>query len=241
MGAQEEGTSKRRDFQKRTDEDIDVFLGRPEQPIPPQQDASKPEYDSRTGRDSEPVKSAQKASEPETKAEMTDEEHEMQIKATRASRAQAEAYHDVAVLRKKAHQHSHKASQFYHKYRMNEARAAKCTARAVAFREKSAGRRERAKGHRDNMNALDAELRGAAQGKGDLSPEALRTKMANMERKAAKEEMVGHKYDKKASIQTERAAKYRSRALKHLEQNKLHESEARMFGKRADNLEKAGT
>jgi len=234
MGAQEEGTSKRRDFQKRTDEDIDVFLGRREQPIPPQQDASKPEYDSRAGRDSEPVKSAQKASEPETKAEMTDEEHEMQIKATRASRAQAEAYHDVAVLRKKAHQHSHKASQFYHKYRMNEARAAKCTARAVAFREKSAGRRERAKGHRDNMNALDAELRGAAQGKGDLSPEALRTKMANMERKAAKEEMVGHKYDKKASIQTERA-------LKHLERNKLHESEARMFGKRADNLEKAGT
>jgi len=83
------------------------------------------------------------------------------------------------------------------------------------------------------------ELRGAAQGKGDLSPEALRNKMAVFERKAAKADAVGKKFESKAADQTEKAAKYRTRAAKFLEKSKLHESEARMYAKRADNLEKA--
>lgn len=236
MGAQEEGIFRKKEFQKRSDEDMDLFLNRKDarkdtsRTTPP--DQTKPS-------DEQKAEISKSEAKPEEKpAEEPD--HEAQASAARASRAQAEAYHDVAVLRKKAHMHSHQAAKFFHKYRSNEAKAQKCTARAVTLREKSEARREKAKEYRLSYKEFDAELRGAAQGKSDLSPESLRTKMANMEKRAAKEDAVARKYEHKASIQTEKAAKFKTRGLRFLERSKMHEIEAKSFTRRADNMEKAG-
>lgn len=231
MGAQEEGLFKKKDFQKRSDEDIDAFLGRKDQPKPRQEPPAKPAVEE---------KPAKAVSEPEPAPAQKPEDTDEQIRMARTSRAAAEAYHDVAVLRKKAHMHSHQASKFFHRYRSNEEKAQKCSARAVSFREKSETKKEKARTYRTTMKELDSELKGAATGQSDLSPEAVRTKMATMERKAAKQEAVANKYEHKAAIQTEKAAKFRTRALRFLEKNKFHESEAKSFAKRADNLEKAG-
>lgn len=230
MSPVEESATKKKDFQRTKDDDLDLFLTKKDKP--------KPATPAVTPA---PVKPAEpKEAEEEAPEEVSDEEHEEQIKTARADRAQAEAYHDVTVLRKKAHNHSHTAAKFYHKYKTNEAKRQKCSSRAVAYREKSDARREKAKEARTKVKEYDMELRGAAQGKGELSPEALRNKMASLEKKAAKSDAVARKFEAKAAIQTEKAAKYRTRAAKFLEKSKLHESEARMYTKRADNLEKAG-
>jgi|SRR3989339_314036 len=232
MSPTEEGAYKKKDFQRTKDDDLDLFLSKKSQDKGVRLAATK---------DPEPTKSPEGDPEPkdDVPKELTDDEHDEQIKSARTGRAQAEAYHDVTVLRKKAHEHSHKAAKFFHKYKSNEAKRQKCSSRAVAYREKADGRREKAKESRAQIKEYDMELRGAAQGKGDLSPEALRNKMAVFERKAAKADAVGKKFESKAADQTEKAAKYRTRAAKFLEKSKLHESEARMYGKRADNLEKA--
>lgn len=230
MGSQEEGVSRKKDFQKRSDDDMDMFLGRRE--------SAKSVT---TEKDQNPrVRESSTSTAQAPKKEVTDEEHEEQIKAARMGRAQAEAYRDVAILRKKAHAFHHKAAKAFHRYKKNEAVAQKCSARGVAYREKAEARRERAREYRLTEKEFEAELKGAATGKSDLSPESLRTKIAHMERKAAKQDEVAHKYEAKAATQTEKAAKYRTRAAKFLEQNKLDESEGRMYAKRADNLEKAG-
>jgi len=231
MGSQEEGLFRKRDFQKRTDDDIDAFLGKKEVAKTTQAEPAS------AAVTPQPV---QTLAEPAAPREVSDEEHEAAIRAARSSRAAAEAYHDVAVLRKKGHNHSHKAAQFHHKYKHFEAKAQKCQARAVAYREKSAARLEGARDYRESTKDYDAELKGAATGKSDLSPEALRTKMASSEKRAAKQDEISRKYDKKAAAQTEKGAKYRSKALKFLEKSKIHEGESRMYAKRADNLEKAG-
>lgn len=230
MGSQEEGLNRKKDFQKRSDDDIDLFLGRRES-------ARTVATDKDQGAKQSPQQSKP---EPPVKKEISDDEHDDQIKAARVGRAQAEAYRDVAILRKKAHVFNHKAAKAFHKYKKNEAAAQKCSARAVAYREKAETRRERANEYRLTEKEFEAELRGAATGKSDLSPESLRTKIAHMERKAAKQDEVAHKYEAKAASQTERAAKFKTRAAKFLEQNKLNESEGRMYAKRADNLERAG-
>ena len=238
MGAQED-SPKRKEFQKRTDEDIDSFLSRTDfqrsQQSAPAKTAAPSEHS-----DSKPAEAQPKPAAPAEKHETTEEEHEDQIKAARASRAEAAAYQDVAVLRKKSHALGHKAAKFYHKYKANEAKAQKCSARAVAYREKSAERKEKARSFKDMTKEYEAELAGAAQGKTELSPESLRTKIAQLERKAAKQEEVARKNESKAAAQTAKAAKFRTRAAKFLEQNKLFESESRRFSKRADNLERAG-
>ena len=231
MGAQEEGIFRKKEFQKRSDEDMDLFLGKKETPKTPPSEQTKPSYDAQTS-------SPRPGAKPEAKPEAEDD-HEGQITAARASRAQAEAYHDVATLRKKAHMHSHQAAKFFHKYRSNEAKTQKCSARAVSLREKSETRRERAKEYRLTVKEFDAELRGAAQGKSDLNPESLRTKMANMEKRAAKQDAVARKYEHRASVQTEKAAKFKTRGLRFLEKSRTHESEAKNLTKRADNLERA--
>jgi hypothetical protein len=230
MGSQEEGVNRKKDFQKRSDEDIDLFLGRREssRTVAPEKD-----------KDPKQAEATEKR-EPSPKKEISDEEHEDQIKAARMGRAQAEAYRDVALLRKKAHAFNHKAAKAFHKYKKNEAAAQKCSARAVAYREKAEARRDRAREYRLTEKEFEAELKGAATGKSDLSPESLRTKIAHMERKAAKQDEVAHKYEAKAASQTEKSAKFKTRAAKFLEQNKLDESEGRMYAKRADNLERAG-
>lgn len=230
MSPVEESPYKKKEFRKEDDEDLDLFLSKKDrakgqQPQPPEEPSARP---------AENV--AREASEPAK--ELSDDEHDAQISDARKGRAHAEAHHDVAVLRKKAHEHSHKGAQLYHKYRSNDARRQKCSSRAVSYREKAGVRRDKAKDLRTQIKEYDMELKGAAKGEGDLSPEALRNKMAALERKAAKADAVAMKYEAKAAAQTEKAAKYRTRAAKFLEKSKLHESEARMYGKRADNLEK---
>jgi hypothetical protein len=229
MGAQEEPLYRKKDFQKRSDDDIEAFLGRRETQKTAQADVDRTDKPSAAAQEPEPARK-----------ELSDDEHDDLIRQARTGRAQAEAYHDVAQLRKKAHANLHKAAKFYHKYKKNEAIAQKCSARSVAYREKAAARRDRAKEYRMTVKEYEGELKGAAQGSSDLSPESLRTRMAHNERKAAKQDEIAHKYESRAATQTEKAAKYRTRAAKSLEKNKLLESEARMYAKRADIMEKAG-
>jgi hypothetical protein len=228
MGAQEDA-AKKKEFQKRTDEDIDSFLARTEF------QKTTPQVSTKTSQVTVEPKPAQAPAKPAAVPphETTEEENEEQIKSARTSRAEREAYQDVAVLRKKAHAFGHKAAKFYHKYKANEAKAQKCSARAVAYREKSAEKKEKARDFKDRVKEYESELGGAAQGKSDLSPESLRTRIANTERKVAKQEELARKMESKAAAQGAKAAKF-------LEQNKLFEGEARRYAKRADNLEKAG-
>ncbi|MGB2825668.1 MAG: hypothetical protein WBC49_03420 [Thermoplasmata archaeon] len=120
-----------KDFQKSSD-DMDDFLTKRSRPVtePKSDDAT-----SQKGKDPETKKPA-KAQEKPPKEE-TDDEKEEQMRAARSSRAQAEAYQDVAVLRKKAHEHSHKAAKLFHKYKANQAKAQTHFSRAVPLREKS--------------------------------------------------------------------------------------------------------
>ena len=76
------------------------------------------------------------------------EDDDAAIAAVRASRMQAEAYHDVAVLRKRAHAHQHKAAKFQTKSKNFEAKAQKAITKAVAYREKAEHSREGIKEHR---------------------------------------------------------------------------------------------
>jgi len=237
MSAQEEAPGRKKEFQKRTDEDIDSFLARRDftKSVPPPPAKVTPEP-----APAKPVEAPKKPAEPEEPKEASDEEREEQIRAARTSRADLEAAHDVALLRKKAHAMGHKAAKFYHKYKLNEAKAQKCTAKAVAFREKAGEKKEKAEGFKAQEKEYEAELSGAASGGSDLSPEAIRTKIAHMERKAAKMNEHARKNESKAAAQTEKAAKFKTRAAKFLEQNKLHEVDAKRYAKRADNLERAG-
>lgn len=226
----EESPYKRKEFQKDKDDDLDLFLSRKGQT-----------RDQRQAPPDGPKDGSEGGAEPdkeEAVKDLSDEEHNAQIIAARTGRAHAEAHHDVAVLRKKAHEHSHMGAKLYHRYRSNEAKRQKCSSRAVSYREKAGTKREKAKDFRTQIKEYDMELRGAAKGESDLNPEALRNKIAGLERKAAKAEAVAKKFEAKAAVQTEKAAKYRTRAAKMLEKSRLHESEARMYGKRADNLEK---
>jgi len=238
MGAQEDSL-KKKEFQKRTNDDIDSFLAKAEfsktQTNPPKSPPTTSESSQTAVSPAEGPKDAA----PQVKlSEETD--HDAQIRAARSGRAEAEAYRDVAVLRKKAHALGHKAAKFYHKYKANEAKAQKCSAKAVLFREKAAEHKERAKDSKARTAEYEAELVGAAQGKTDLSPESLRTKIATMERKVAKQEEISRRNESKAAAQTANAAKFKTRGARFLEQNKLLESEATRYAKRADNLEKAG-
>lgn len=230
MSPLEEAPYKKKEFRKQEDDDLDLFLSKKDQP-----------KGQRPAAPEEPETEAKEAPGPdreERPKELSDDEHDDQIRAARSDRAHAEAHHDVAVLRKKAHEHSHRGAKLYHKYKTNEAKRQKCSSRAVSYREKAGSRREKAKEYRAQIKEYDMELRGAAKGDSDLSPEALRNKIAALEKKVAKAEAVAKRYESKAADQTEKAAKYRTRAAKFLEKSKLHESEARMYGKRADNLEK---
>lgn len=238
MGAQEDSL-KKKEFQKRTDDDIDSFLAKTE--------FSKTQTDSSKTPPAAPASAQTGSRQAEAPKEAVPREnapgetdHDAQIRAARSGRAEAEAYHDVAVLRKKAHALGHKAAKFYHKYKANEAKAQKCSAKAVLFREKAAEHKERAKDSRARTAEYESELVGAAQGKTDLSPESLRTKIATMERKVAKQEEISRRNESKAAAQTAKAAKFKTRGARFLEQNKLLESEATRYAKRADNLEKAG-
>jgi len=227
-----EGPPKKREFQKRTDDDIDSFLSKKEfSKTATAQSGSKPV----TTEEQPPPPPPSEEPKP-----LTAEEQEEQIRAARASRAESEAYQDVAILRKKAHKLGHKAAKLYHKYKANEAMAQKCSQRAVAYREKAEERKAKAKELEEKQKGFEGELAGAASGETTLSPEALRTKIAQFERKVAKQNELLRRNESKAAAQTAKAAKFKTRAARFLEQNKLFESEATRLSKRADNLERAG-
>lgn len=223
-----------KDFQKSSD-DMDDFLTKRSRPVtePKSDDATPPKV-------KEPDTKRLAKPQEEPPKEETDEEKEEQIKAARTSRAQAEAYQDVAILRKKAHEHSHKAAKLYHKYKANQAKAQKHFSRAVTLREKSEERLAKAKVYRASIKEYEGELASVSEDKSDLNPGALQNKIAAYERKAAKQEEIASKKEHGAALQTGNAAKFRSRAARSLEKSRVHESEARMFKRRADNLEKAG-
>jgi len=237
ISPEEEGGYRKKDFQKTKDDDIEAFLSKKQSTSRSAMGGTASQKQAQVTSRREPEENT--VEDEDVERAPSDEEHEEQIRAARSGRAQAEAHHDVAVLRRKAHDFSHSAAKLYHKYKSNEARRQKCTSRAIAYREKAAVRRAKAKEYKLQIKEYDMELRGAAQGKSDLSPEAVRNKIASLERKMAKQEAVAKKFESKAADQTEKAAKFRTRAAKLLEKSKLHESEARMYGKRADNLEKA--
>src|SRR5512136_3050570 len=104
MGDQEDSSARRKEFQKRTDEDIDSFLARKEfsKPSTASTSSSQPSTTS-TAAYEKPEAAPKQVPKPVEIKETTEEEHEAQLKAARTSRAEHEAYHDVAVLRKKAH------------------------------------------------------------------------------------------------------------------------------------------
>lgn len=162
------------------------------------------------------------------------------IAAVRASRMQAEAYHDVTVLRKRAHAHQHKAAKFQTKSKTFEARAQKAITKAVTYRDKAQESREKGKDFEARERDLEKELKASASGEGGIEPEKIRLKMSKLEKKIASLNERGRKFDAKAALQNERAANFRSKAAFNLEQTKIHEAEMKNFTKRADNLEKAG-
>jgi uncharacterized coiled-coil protein SlyX len=228
-----------KEFQKTDDDDLDAFLNRRDKSKT--QDATDTKTVKKDIGAKTPPKEPGKPAPAPVKAELTDDENDEQIKVARTSRAAAEAYQDVAILRKKAHDHSHTAAKLYHKYKLNEAKTQRCSSRAVSLREKSDERRDKAREYQTSYKEYESELDGAAQEKTDLSPESLRTKMASLERKIAKQEEHAKKLEKKAADLTQKGAKFRSRAARFLEKSRLHESEARTYSKRADNLEKANS
>lgn len=162
------------------------------------------------------------------------------IAAVRASRMQAEAYHDVTVLRKKAHAQQHKAAKFQTKSKTFETRAQKAITKAVTYRDKAQESREKGKDFEARERDLEKELKASAAGEGGIEPEKIRLKMSKLEGKIASLNERGRKFDAKAAMQNERAANFRSKAAFNLEQTKIHEAEMKNFTKRADNLEKAG-
>jgi hypothetical protein len=167
------------------------------------------------------------------------EDDDAAIAAVRASRMQAEAYHDVTVLRKRAQVHQHKAAKFHTKNKNCEAKAQKAITKAVAFRNKAEGGREKAKDFEARERDFEKDLKASATGEGAMEPEKIRLKMSKLEKKIASLQERARKFEAKAALQNERAANYRSKAAFNLEQAKIHEAEVKNFTKRADNLEKA--
>jgi len=205
-------------------------------------DASKPSQPSpQFGATTKPAQS-----QPKNEGETVDisaarrEDDDATIAALRSSRMQAEAYHDVVKLRKKAHAHEHKASKFQTKSKSHETKAQRAITRAVGCREKATNCREKIKDLEARVNDYAKDLGSSASGETSLPPEKIKLKMAKLEGKIASLQQRARKYEAKAAMQNERAAGHRSKAAFNLEQGKIQEAEAKNFTKRADNLEKAG-
>ncbi|HEX9907944.1 MAG TPA: hypothetical protein VGB78_05690 [Thermoplasmata archaeon] len=236
MGVQQEGSARRKVFQRTTDEESDAFLSKKSASNPASAPGSSQQPQT-AQRESPP---AREQEAPKTQAD-AEKQQQADIEAIRNSRASLEAAHDVALLRKKAHAAGHKAAKYFHKHKSDEAKAQKLVSKAYAHREKASGSSEIAEDLGKEEKNFEAELAGAASGSSGLSPEAIRDKMANLERKAAKQRMVAQKHESKAASLTEKAAKYRTRSAKSLEQSKVQEFEQKQYAKRADILERAGT
>jgi len=168
------------------------------------------------------------------------EDDDAVIAALRSSRMQAEAYHDVVKLRKKAHMHDHKASKFHTKSKKHETTAQRAIAKAVGYRGKATDCRESIKDLQARQTDYARDLRSSATGEISQPPEKIKLKIAKLEKKVASLQQKAMKFEAKAAMQNERAAGHRSKAAFNLEQSKIQEAEAKNFTKRADNLEKAG-
>lgn len=168
------------------------------------------------------------------------EDDDATIAALRSSRMQAEAFHDVVKLRKKAHAHEHKAAKFHTKSKGHETKAQRAITRAVGHREKASECRETVKDLQARIGDYTKDLRSSASGETSLPPEKIKLKIAKLENKVASLQEKARKFEAKAAMQNERAAGHKSKAAFNLEQSKIQEAEAKNFTKRADNLEKAG-
>lgn len=145
------------------------------------------------------------------------------------------------MLRKRAHDHQHKAAKFQTKSKSMESKAQKAITKAVTYRSKAENSRENSKDFEAREKDLEKDLKSSASGGTAMEPEKIRLKMSKLEKKRiASLQERGRKFEAKAAIQNERAANYKSKAAFNLEQVKIHEAEMKNFTKRADNLEKAG-
>lgn len=172
-------------------------------------------------------------------SEARDRSDDAAISAVRASRMQAEAYHDVARLRKKAQHHQAKAAKNLTKHKSYEAKAQQALTKAVRFREKAAESREKDKQHAGKLIDLEKDLKSTLTEETEVTPESIRLRMAKVEKKIALIQERARKYEAKAATQNEKAAFHRSKSAFYLEQSKINEAEVKNFSKRADNLEKA--
>jgi len=161
------------------------------------------------------------------------------ISAVRASRMQAEAYHDIAKLRKKAQEYQAKAAKHMTKYKAYEAKAQKALTGAIRYREKAAESHKKEKQFIGKLVELEKDLKATLSGETEVTPESVKLNMAKVENKVARAQERARKYEAKAASRNEKAAFHKSKSAFYLEQNKIHEAEVKNFQKRADNLERA--
>jgi len=173
-------------------------------------------------------------------ADARDKSDDAIIAAVRASRMQAEAYHDIARLRKRAQHHQAKAANFMTKYKSFEAKAQKALTKAVRDREKAGKSREKEKELTTKLSELEKDLKATISGETEVSPETVKLRMAKVEKRIAKAQERARKFEAKAASQNEKAAMHKTKAAFYLEQSKINEAEVKNYSKRADNLEKAG-
>lgn len=161
------------------------------------------------------------------------------ISAVRASRMQAEAYHDIARLRNKAQKHQAKAAKAMTRYKSYEAKTQKSLSVAVRYREKAADSRQKEKQQNVRLKELEKDLKATISGETEVTPEAVKLSMAKTEKKIAKAQEKARKFEAKAAEKNEKAALYKSKGAFFLEQSKVNEAEVKNYNKRADNLERA--
>ena len=172
-------------------------------------------------------------------SEARNQDDDAVISAVRASRMQAEAYHDIAKLRNKAQKHQAKAAKFMTRYKSYEAKTQKSLSVAVRYREKAAESREKEKQQNARLRELEKDLKVTISGETEVTPEAVKLSMAKTEKKIAKAQEKARKFEAKAAEKNEKAALYKSKAAFFLEQSKINEAEVKNYNKRADNLERA--
>lgn len=234
MSSGADAEARRREEERRRAADLDKFLKEREAA---RQSAVTPSAARPTAPGAAPVQPPPTAPPPRESAAAPTEDA---IRASRETRVQLEAYHDVVRLRKLAAAHRAKAAKLEHKYRADEARAERQLARAVTARKHSETVQEKAKLLENRIQSLEGDLREAAKGNLATPPEKIKVRIASLRRKVAKLKARSHTYDARAAVSNEKAAKYRSRAASALERSKVHEDEVKNYTRRADNLERAG-
>ncbi|MDH4123217.1 MAG: hypothetical protein OEV21_03935 [Thermoplasmata archaeon] len=166
-----------------------------------------------------------------------EQDDEAAITAIRASRMQAEAYHDITKLRKQANLHEHKSAKFLTKSKSYDTKAQRAITRAIQNRKKAVSCRENIKDYETRMKDLQGEMKSAATEDTGRSPEKVSLSIAKQDKKIASLQEKAMKYEAKAAMLNEKAAMYKTKSAFNLEQSKIHNAEVKNFTKRADKLE----